>query len=477
MLCIPLSLKGVTGEVLETSEDDEPPSAVNRDRRWTTVESLSKFSAAALIVPANSGTLLRKYTSLPRITVIQNHQSTTSSSSACINNENTGLVVLCSLCSNEYQVSIDVQDTPATPMLSVSREVKAGEAVTATCTASHSCPTDLPHLSWSHTGTPIVQSEALPNGQWRVTSKLTFTATPSDHGRHLVCTAQYQQNKKVQCEKRLIVKYAPVNVEVETKSTVVKEGDAVKMQCSSESNPPAHSYQWYNITGALLSEEKIYKLDNVSRHISAFYCAANNTEGHRNSIPVKFRVEYPPRIGVESVCTAKITGVHCRCLVESSPTSRVQWILAGTVVNNSTVNSTGAKDSGTLHILHLPLGLTDMVSCNASNIHGNDILALQTNQRGVLMAIYLSGSAASAFVLIASILVLWKCSRRKKCVETRNNLYITASFRDGKRPSKDLCALEVDDDIYVNSGKTHFQDEEEEQHYGNCCQEDIYANM
>ncbi|XP_061094642.1 sialic acid-binding Ig-like lectin 5 isoform X2 [Conger conger] len=376
----------------------------------------------------------------------------------------------------EYQVSIDVQDAPATPMLSVSREVKAGEAVTATCTASHSCPTDLPHLVWSHTGTPIVQSEALSNGQWRVTSNLTFTATPSDHGRHLVCTAQYQQNKKVQCEKSLIVKYAPVNVEVETKSTVVKEGDAVKMQCSSESNPPAHSYQWYNITGALLSEEKIYKLDNVSRHISAFYCAANNTEGHRNSIPVKFRVEYPPRIGVESVCTAKITGVHCRCLVESSPTSRVQWILAGTVVNNSTVNSTGAKDSGTLHILHLPLGLTDMVSCNASNIHGNDILALQTNQRGVLMAIYLSGSAASAFVLIASILVLWKCSRRKKCVETRNNLYITASL-DGKRPSKDLCALEVDDDIYVNCGKTHFQDEEEEQHYGNCCQEDIYANM
>ncbi|XP_061094689.1 myelin-associated glycoprotein-like isoform X2 [Conger conger] len=131
-------------------------------------------------------------------------------------------------------VSIDVQNAPATPMLSVSREVKAGEAVTATCTASHSCPTDLPHLVWSHTGTPIVQSEALPNGQWRVTSNLTFTATPSDHGRHLVCTAQYQHVTSFQQSDIFHVKYPP---EIREGSACIAKTTGVACLCTVASEP------------------------------------------------------------------------------------------------------------------------------------------------------------------------------------------------------------------------------------------------
>ncbi|XP_035289144.1 myelin-associated glycoprotein-like isoform X5 [Anguilla anguilla] len=397
----------------------------------------------------------------------------------------------------DNMVSIDVQDYPASPRLTVSGEVKAGDAVTASCSVSHSCPTELPHLIWSRSGTTTNQSEELPNRQWKETSNLTFTATNSDHNQHLICIAKYQQVTSVQSSKILNVTYAPVRVEVEPESTVVKEGDAVEMQCSSDSNPPAHGYQWYNITGTLLSEERIYKLHNVSRHTKALYCAAINTEGHKNSTLAKISVEYPPSIGAESGCVAEITGVNCRCLVESRPASRVQWKLAdGKTENSSSVHSTDGQDSATVHTLHFHLGLTDVVSCYASNRHGHETRVLETNQRGVLMAIYLSGAAASAFVLILVILLLWKCSRRKKRVEVKiNPVYSTAGLDDqhvgtqeniapakshsrGKGPVEDPSAT-GDDNIYVNSETPYFEEEEEEEEedYENCFKEDVYANM
>ncbi|XP_035289232.1 myelin-associated glycoprotein-like isoform X2 [Anguilla anguilla] len=396
----------------------------------------------------------------------------------------------------DNMVSIDVQDYPASPLLTVSGEVKAGDAVTASCSVSHSCPTELPHLIWSRSGTTTIQSEELPNGQWRVTSSLTFTATHPDHNQHLICTAKYQQVTSVQSSKILNVAYAPVRVEVEPESTVVKEGDAVEMQCSSDSNPPAHGYQWYNTTGTLLSEEQIYKLHNVSRHTKALYCEAINTEGHKNSTPAKISVEYPPSIGAQSGCVAEITGVNCRCLVESRPASRVQWKLAdGKTENSSSFHSTDGQDSATVHTLHFHLGLTDVVSCYASNKHGNVTRVLETNRGGVLMAIYLSGSAASAFVLILVILLLWKCSRRKKRVEVKiNPVYSTAGLDDqhvgtqeniapakshrGKGPVEDPSAT-GGDNIYVNSETPYFEEEEEEEEvdYENSFKEDVYANM
>ncbi|XP_035289062.1 myelin-associated glycoprotein-like isoform X12 [Anguilla anguilla] len=313
----------------------------------------------------------------------------------------------------ENMVSIDVQDYPASPRLTVSGEVKAGDAVTASCSVSHSCPTELPHLIWSRSGTTTNQSEELPNGQWRVMSILTFTATNSDHNQHLTCTAKYQQVTSVQSSKIL-------------------------------------------------------------------------------------NVAYPPSIGAQSGCVAEITGVNCRCLVESRPASRVQWKLAdGKTENSSSVHSTDGQDSTTVHTLHFHLGLTDVVSCYASNKHGNETRVLETNQRGVLMAIYLSGVAASAFVLILVILLLWKCSRRKKRVEVKiNPVYSTAGLDDqhvgtqeniapakscsrGKGPVEDPSAP-GGDNICVNSATPYFEEEEEEEEevdYENSFKEDVYANM
>uniref|UniRef100_A0A673YZQ1 Ig-like domain-containing protein n=1 Tax=Salmo trutta TaxID=8032 RepID=A0A673YZQ1_SALTR len=92
------------------------------------------------------------------------------------------------------------------PSLSVREEVKVGEEVFASCSVSHSCPSDSPLLTWSHSGTPSVQSQQLTNGQWKVTSSLTFTPSITDHNQSLVCTVAFRVGKPVKSLRTLNVK-------------------------------------------------------------------------------------------------------------------------------------------------------------------------------------------------------------------------------------------------------------------------------
>ncbi|KAI1886342.1 hypothetical protein AGOR_G00213010 [Albula goreensis] len=347
--------------------------------------------------------------------------------------------------------------------INVQGEISAGETAFASCSVSHTCPSDPPpKIIWSYNGTLNIQSEQLqpPNGQWKVTSVLTFTPTIADHNKTLTCTAEYQQGQSVQASQLLSVKYAPVSVRAETDTPVVKEGDSVQLVCSSDSNPKAHSYQWYDVTGSLQSKERILTLQKVPRDTGAFYCTASNSEGSGKSSLVNISVEYPPEMGRESGCSAHITGVTCHCVVDSWPVSEVQWILAaGTVANSS---SSTENQTRTLHTLRLSLGLTDMVSCRATNKHGHKKLDLNTNQRGILMAIYIPVSLSAALILILVTVALWKCSRGREA--------------EKNKPSEDFGSP-VCVSMCANSELQTSKEEEEEPDYENCLKEDIYANM
>lgn len=79
---------------------------------------------------------------------------------------------------------------------------------------------------------------------------------------------------------------APVNVKVEYQSTV-KEGEDVRMNCSSNARPPVSNYKWYNITGARMYRGKVFVLQNVFRHHSGeLYCTAINKLGRGSASPV-----------------------------------------------------------------------------------------------------------------------------------------------------------------------------------------------
>uniref|UniRef100_A0A8C1XAK8 Si:dkey-238d18.5 n=1 Tax=Cyprinus carpio TaxID=7962 RepID=A0A8C1XAK8_CYPCA len=199
------------------------------------------------------------------------------------------------------------------------KEVTSGKPVTATCAVSHSCPSDLPKVTWSHHGKQSSPSQPQNHGQWKLTSyNLTFTPSREDHNKHLSCTAEFKgktltgyKTLKVKCKSAIpaallmhipsslhhkqhfikILSYSdpPYNVNVVTKSSV-KENDSVELTCSSNSNPPANSYQWFSSNGTMLAENPTYRLEKVSRHTEAISCTAINTEGKNSSGPQKINV-------------------------------------------------------------------------------------------------------------------------------------------------------------------------------------------
>ncbi|XP_045069248.1 sialic acid-binding Ig-like lectin 13 [Coregonus clupeaformis] len=164
-------------------------------------------------------------------------------------------------------VSIAVSSSPDPPSLSEREEVKVGEDDT-----------------WSHSGTPSIQSQQQTNGQWEETSSMTIRSTIADNNQPLVCTAAYRGGKTVSSSKTLNVKYAPVDVKVEGVSSV-KEGDSVELRCSSDSNPAAHSYRWHNSRGPLPTMGSTITLERVTRLTEALYCTASTQRDKANPTP------------------------------------------------------------------------------------------------------------------------------------------------------------------------------------------------
>ncbi|TDH12013.1 hypothetical protein EPR50_G00066400 [Perca flavescens] len=156
---------------------------------------------------------------------------------------------------------------------------------------------------------------------------------------------------------------APVNVTVEHKSDV-KEGEAVRLRCSSDAHPPTSSYQWHNETGAQLHQGNVYMLPNVSRHTGALYCTAINAVGQGNSSPVQLNVLYAPEIKTASSCSSEADMVKCVCIVESKLPSIVYFVLSDRVLPSTEVEKHGFVTIGTLRA---KFGSSEAVYCLANN--------------------------------------------------------------------------------------------------------------
>uniref|UniRef100_A0A672LSD1 Si:dkey-238d18.5 n=1 Tax=Sinocyclocheilus grahami TaxID=75366 RepID=A0A672LSD1_SINGR len=196
----------------------------------------------------------------------------------------------------QNQTSVTVKETPEIPTVSVEEEMTSGKPVTATCAVSHSCPSDLPRVTWNYDGTHSSLSQPQNPSQLKLTSyTLTFTPSREDHNKHLSCSAEFEVKTVTDYKtlKRFINILSqsdpPYDVKVVSKPSV-KENDSVELTCSSDSNPPANSYQWFSSNGMLLGNKHTHKLERVSRHTRAISCTAINTLGKKSSGPQKINV-------------------------------------------------------------------------------------------------------------------------------------------------------------------------------------------
>ncbi|XP_073674448.1 myelin-associated glycoprotein [Garra rufa] len=262
------------------------------------------------------------------------------------------------------KVSVTVKETPENPTVFVEEEVTSGNPVTATCNVFHSCQSDLPRVTWNHAGTHSGPSKKQNQGQWKLTSyNLNFTPSREDHRKNLTCSAAFKE-KTVTGYKTLKVKYPPYNVTVITKSSV-NENDSAELTCSSDSNPPANSYEWFSSNGTKLGHKHTYKLERVSRYTEAISCTAINTVGKNSSGPQKIDVLYPPYnvTVVTKLSVRENDSVELTCFSNSNPPANsYEWFSSnGTMLANSPT-----------YKLERVTRLTEAISCAAINIKGKN---------------------------------------------------------------------------------------------------------
>ncbi|MBN3274015.1 SIGL5 protein, partial [Polyodon spathula] len=299
-----------------------------------------------------------------------------------------------------HMVLIHITDSPDAPSINCLPELKAGVAVTVTCSVPHTCPTNPPNIIWSYTNAFFtVYHNKTGNGAWQVYSVLKFVPLASDHKSRLTCTAKYWGGKQADISVLLNVTYRPKNVNIEYKESRIKEGASVGLLCASDSYPPASRYQWYNVirdqTLRLPQTSATIYVQNVSRKTGTFFCTSQNTEGFTNSTTVRLNVEYKPEILSESACTVDITGqLTCQCIVDSNPPPEIEWRVSGSILSESNtglnsffINNTRGQQNTVTKVLQGWVPFTGNLSCSATNTQGKASMSFTRPKSGTVLTV------------------------------------------------------------------------------------------
>ncbi|XP_044194961.1 myeloid cell surface antigen CD33-like [Thunnus albacares] len=186
-------------------------------------------------------------------------------------------------------VQITVKDSPPSPRIEISGELKEKESVTITCSAFTPCPHSPPKLTWN------LQQDAHnkieENADRTFTTKIQTTITLSDKhdGYNITCSSSYSvnegQNAKSAEEKvTLSVSYAPKD----TSARISPPGSVspcswVNLTCSSRAKPAAN-FTWFNISkdGPMKVSEGDFYSFNVTDG-GVYHCVATNDLGNQTS--------------------------------------------------------------------------------------------------------------------------------------------------------------------------------------------------
>ncbi|XP_075764352.1 uncharacterized protein LOC102446180 [Pelodiscus sinensis] len=146
------------------------------------------------------------------------------------------------------------------PVRGLPGKLLAGEPVNVTCTAPGRCAGTPPRVTWTgpFSDTARDVSARLQNGSWAHGSALSFTPSPGDNGKELVCTVTYgpewgpSTSRTLQL--RIVYPPGPPNItltrngrpeplawgaEGDVVSLEPCEGDSLSLGCAAESNPQA----------------------------------------------------------------------------------------------------------------------------------------------------------------------------------------------------------------------------------------------
>ncbi|XP_054443263.1 sialic acid-binding Ig-like lectin 5 [Pteronotus mesoamericanus] len=286
----------------------------------------------------------------------------------------------------DKKLNLQVTDKPD---ILVPEPLESGRPARLSCSVPGACE-GARRLSFSWAGAAV---DSLDPQSLR-SSVLTFTPSPRDHGANLTCQVQCQ-GFSVTKERtiRLNVSYAPQNLTIDvsfrnvtalkilqnTSSRLILEGEAQRLLCVADSNPPAQ-LSWFRGSPSLnsgpISSTRVLELPHMGTGGEGqFTCRAQNRLGSR-TLPLRLFVVYPPRL-LGPFCSWEDQGLRCSCSSRGQPAPSLRWrlgegLLAGNHSNAShavTSRSAGPWANGSLS-LRAGLGAGLRLSCEAENVHG-----------------------------------------------------------------------------------------------------------
>ncbi|XP_054567283.1 sialic acid-binding Ig-like lectin 5 [Eptesicus fuscus] len=274
------------------------------------------------------------------------------------------------------------------PLIHIPEPLESGRHTQLTCSLPGSCERGQ-RFTFSWAGAAV----ASLNFQTRSSSMLTFTPRPQDHGTNLTCQVKVQQPQlTMQRTIQLNVSYPPRNLIIDISfrnATALKilqttylpilEGQALRLLCVADSNPPAE-LSWFlgspGLNATPISSTAILELPRVGpAQEGEFTCQARHPLGFQ-SVSLSLSVAYPPQLLGPS-CSWEDQGLHCSCSSRAQPAPSLRWRLGAGLLEGNHGNATHEVTSSsagpwTNSSLSLRFGLSPdlRLSCEARNVHG-----------------------------------------------------------------------------------------------------------
>ncbi|XP_048093039.1 B-cell receptor CD22-like, partial [Alosa alosa] len=182
-------------------------------------------------------------------------------------------------------------DGPRTPVVVIEPhgQIAEGSRVTLTCSTDANPPPQT--YSWYKGTIPLSIRDKV----------LTFTVGAEHSGKY-TCQVTNINGHSTSHYKELHVTYGPrIPVIVIDPPGQIVAGCLVNLTCSTDANPPPHTYSWYKREGTiqLNYREKVLTFSNVRSEDSGNYsCQATNTYGSNTSPNTEIHVLYGARTPV-----------------------------------------------------------------------------------------------------------------------------------------------------------------------------------
>ncbi|XP_039974388.1 B-cell receptor CD22 isoform X2 [Xiphias gladius] len=191
---------------------------------------------------------------------------------------------------------------PTKPTLLLVAEVTEGQSITISCTVESFPPSTLTLTrtpNYNHQPSIFTHHDIYSQG----INKLHHTfIVNSTHDGFYTCTANNSEGSNTSKQRKLVVKYTPINVKVEgPPGLVVNENTLLKLHCNAQSYPSVTSVTWMKVTDGKDktirgSKTLTFIVGSASPSDSGLYsCEAHNEIGSGKSQRVEVKVRYAPK--------------------------------------------------------------------------------------------------------------------------------------------------------------------------------------